>query len=449
MMHLLLFMMQTGGHIAGWRLPSSVVGRGTDLTYATEIARTAERGKFDAVFIADAQGFRKVEGKSVFARTPTMSIDPIVLLSALAAQTDRIGLIGTASTSYNEPFALARRFAALDHVSGGRAGWNIVTSTTESEAHNFGRDAHFGHEERYHRAAEFVDVVTKLWDSWEDGAVLADKASGRYIDPDKLHGVGHQGEHFKVSGPMTAPRTPQGYPVLVQAGASDTGKKFAADVAEVIFTSHPTIATAQAFYAEMQALTAASGRAPGGQKILPAMTPIVGSTEAEAKALQRQMDDLIDPELSVSILQLLLGGIDLSGLPLDGPLPPLPPTQMSQSVLARVEAMARTENLTIRETAKRVAAGRTSRTVVGSPEQVADELQAWYEGKAADGFVVAPANMPDGLEAFVDHVVPILQARGLYRRDYEGVTLREHLGLAIPANRYTLDPSLGVEPEIW
>ncbi len=371
------------------------------------------------------------------------------MLAALSVATRRIGLIATASTTYNEPYSLARRFSTLDHLSGGRAGWNIVTSTTESEAHNFGFERHMGHAERYRRAAEFVDVVQGLWDTWEDGAVLADKASGLYIDAGKLHALEHRGEHFRVAGPLTTPRCPQGHPVLVQAGASDDGRAFATRFAEVIFTSHPRVETAIAFYAEMKALAAQAGRDPRALTILTAITPVIGAMQAEATALQRELDADVAPASALSKLQWMLGDVDLSGHPLEGPLPAIPPTATSHSNQDSIVELAALENLTIRQLAQRISAGRSSRTIAGTAVQVADELEAWFRCKAADGFIISPPYFPGGLTLFVDEVVPILQARRLFRRDYEGATLRDHLGLARPPNRFELDPSLAGEPECW
>jgi FMN-dependent oxidoreductase (nitrilotriacetate monooxygenase family) len=449
MMKLLAFAMQTGCHLGGWRHPDAWTRALTDIDYFRTLAQAAERGKFDAIFFADVQGFRRVAGEQAFARSDMGKLDPIAILSALSMATDKLGLVATASTSYNEPYGLARRFASLDHLSRGRAGWNIVTSTTENEAHNFGREEHFEHEARYRRADEFVDVVTGLWDTWEDGALVGDKASGVYIDTKKLHALNHKGEHFSVAGPLTCPRSPQGHPVLIQAGSSDTGQRFAATRADVIFTSHPSIESAAKFYAQMKATVVAHGRAAEDVKILPALTPIVAATEAEALALQRELDDAIDPVLAVSFLQVLLGDTDLSAYPLDGPLPKITSLKGSQSGRDRIVEMAEREHLTIAETARRVAAARTSRTSVGAPEQIADELEAWFKGGAADGFVISPAYYPGGLESFVDLVVPVLQDRGLFRQDYEGDTLRDHLGLKRPPNRFVENPSLAGVPEIW
>jgi len=450
-MKLLAFLMQTGGHIAGWRHPRAADNALTDFGYFRKLAQTAERGKFDAVFLADYVGYHPVKGAEIFAGLETPKLDPALLLSAMAASTERVGLIGTASTTYSQPYDLARRMATLDHISQGRAGWNIVTSTMENEAHNYGREAHLGHSERYARAGEFVDVARRLWDSWEDGAVLADKASGHYTDPQRIHALDHSGDHFKVAGPLTVPRSPQGHPVLVQAGASDTGKRFAASCAEVIFTSHPALESAAAFRAEMHALLAEFGRAPASLKITPAITPIIGATRAAAEQLQRDLDLLIPSRIAISKLQGYLAGFDLSALSPDAPFPKLPDAMMQgqNSTRDRVVELAAREGLSIAEVAQRVAAGRTSRTVVGTAEDVADELEAWFTGGAADGFVISPPFLPGGLEDFVDQVVPVLQARGLFRREYEGDTLRENLGLARPANTFDVDPSLRAKPEIW
>lgn len=448
-MKLLAFLMQTGGHIAGWRHPDAAANPLCDFDYFRDLAQTAERGKFDAVFLADYVGYHPVKGEDIFSCLETPKMDPTLLLSGLAAVTQHVGLIATASTTYGEPYDVARRFATLDHMSKGRAGWNIVTSTMENEAHNYGRDAHLGHSERYARADEFVEVAKKLWDSWEDGAVLADKESGRYTDPARIHGLGHKGQHFSVAGPLTVPRPPQGYPVLVQAGASDTGKRFAASCAEVIFTSHPSKDSALAFRKEMHTLLLEHGRTIDSLKIMTAITPIVAGSRAEAEALQRSLDESIPAPVAISKLEGLLGNIDLSGHDPEGPLPTIPPSKLSQSTRDRVVELAERESLSIRQLAQRVAAGRTSRTVVGDPEMVADELADWFTSGAADGFVISAPYLPGGLREFVDHVVPILQKRGLFRKEYEGETLRQRLGLERPKNVFAQDPSLGAKPEIW
>jgi FMN-dependent oxidoreductase (nitrilotriacetate monooxygenase family) len=447
MMKLLAFLMQTGGHIAGWRHPRAANEALCNLEYFKSLAQTAERGLFDAVFLADYVGYPPARSAEIFASLESPKLDPLLVLATMAASTRHIGLIGTASTTYCEPYDVARRFSSLDHLSQGRAGWNIVTSTMENEAHNYGRESHLEHGARYARAEEFTEVVKKLWDSWEDGAVVAEKASGRYTDPSRIHGVFHKGPHFSVAGPLTTPRPPQGYPVLVQAGASDTGKRFAARTAEVIFTSHPAMETSRAFRLEMHALLAAEGRSVDSLKILPAITPIIAATRDAAEALQRELDGAIPTPVAIGKLEGLLGGFDLSAYPTDGPLPPIP--EAPSSTRDRVVELARRENLSIRDLAQRVAAGRTSRTVVGTAQDVADELETWYASGAADGFVISPPFLPGGLEDFVDEVVPILQAKGVFRRTYEGGSLRENIGLSRPQNLFTKDPDLGDEPEIW
>ncbi len=449
-MHLLAFPLYTGAHVAGWRHPEADVGRLHEVDYHRRVAEIAERGKFDAIFFADAQGFRTIVGRDAYSRTDAPRLEPLSLLSALSMVTTHLGLIGTLSTSYNEPYSAARRLATLDHLSHGRAGWNVVTSTSENEAHNFGRDSHFGHDERYERAHEFLEVCKGLWDSWDDDAFVLDQASGRYFDPDKVHGLDHRGRFFKVAGPLTTARPPQGHPVIVQAGASAAGQKLAAETAEVVFTSHPSLASAQQFYRELKAQVAASGRDPASCKILPAIQPCVAATEAEARAIGERLNGLIHPDLALSMLQLALGNVvDLTACDRHGPLPEIPETQAAQSTQLRVIDMARREGLTVEQAALRFAAGRTSKVDAGTPEQIADLLQSWFDGEAADGFVISSAYLPGMLEAFVDGVVPLLQARGLFRRDYEGTTLRAHLGLPRPSSRHAGRPERHVEPEIW
>lgn len=448
-MSLFAMPMGAGGHIAGWRHPLAEAGRLHDIAYYRTVAQTAERGKFDALFLADAQGFRTIVGKNAFARTDLYRMDPITVLGALAMDTSRIGLIGTLSTSYNEPYSAARRLATLDHISQGRAGWNVVTSTTENEAHNFGRDAHLGHDERYARADEFIEVAKKLWDSWDEDAFIADRRGGQYIDPDKVHATAHQGDHFRVAGPMTMGRPPQGYPVIVQAGASAQGIDLAARSAEAVFTSHPSMASAQEFYAALKGRVTAAGRPADSLRILTAIQPIVAETEEEARQIEQELFDLIHPELAIALLEMQLGGFDLSGFDPDGPLPEIPLSRTSQGTMKRIVDHAKREHLSIIQIARQIAAGRTSKTVTGTPEQVADILDQWFAADTADGFVIAAPILPDMLARFVDGVVPILQSRGIFRTDYEGTTLREHLGLTRPVSRYAGRPDLHQEPEIW
>ncbi len=448
-MHLFAMPMGAGGHIAGWRHPLADAGRLQEVDYYRAVAQTAERGKFDAMFMADAQGFRAIVGKGAFARTDLYRMDPVTLLGTLSMATSRLGLIATLSTSYNEPYSAARRLATLDHLSQGRAGWNVVTSTTENEAHNFGRDAHFGHSERYARAGEFIEVAKKLWDSWDDDAFIVDRGSGLYIDADKVHAVNHEGAFFKVAGPMTTGRPPQGHPVIVQAGSSEEGLNLAARTAEAVFTSHPSLPSAKAFYDDLKDRVVAAGRARDILKILTAIQPVVADTEEEAKAIEAELEALIHPELAIALLQMQLGGFDLSPFDPDGPLPEIPDTGASKGTMKRIVEHAARENLSIIQIARQIAAGRTSKTISGTAEQVADLLQNWFENNAADGFVIAAPILPDMLARFVDGVVPILQQRGLFRTEYEGATLREHLGLPRPASLYAGRPDLHQEPEIW
>jgi FMN-dependent oxidoreductase (nitrilotriacetate monooxygenase family) len=366
-----------------------------------------------------------------------------VLLTAMGAATTHIGLIATASTSYNDPFNLARRFASLDHVSGGRAGWNIVTTATLEAARNFGLDELPAHADRYRRAREFVEVAVKLWDSWEDDAVLADREGGRWGDTDKVHPIEHVGQHFRVRGPMNLPRSPQGRPVLVQAGSSQDGRDFAAQHAEAIFTAQQTLEDAQEFYADIKARATTFGRDPERLLVLPGIVPAIGSTEAEARALEEELDALILPEYARRQLARTLR-VAPERLPLDEQLPDdLPDEDQIEGAKSRytlIVTLARRERLTVRQLIGRLGGGRGHRTFSGTPEQVADAIEHWFTHGAADGFNVMPPALPSGLEAFVDHVVPILQRRGLFRTEYTGSTLRDHYGLDRPDSQYATPP---------
>lgn len=447
-MHLFAMPMGSGAHIAGWRHPLAADSELHGVAHYRRIAEIAERGLFDALFLADAQGFRPVPSRDAFARLDMLRMDPVTILSALSMVTDRLGLIATMSTSYNEPYSAARRLATLDHLSGGRAGWNVVTSTTEHEAHNFGRDAHFDHGERYARAEEFVAVARGLWDGWDDGAATPDRTSGRYSDPDGVHALNHEGAHFRVEGPLTMARSPQGHPVVVQAGSSGAGLDLAARSADVVFTSHPSIESALPFYRDLKARVVAAGRAPDALRILTAIQPIVADSEAEANQIAAELDALIDPALAIAMLEMQFAGFDLSGYDPYGPLPVIPVNNASQGSQKRIVEQAARENLSLIEIARKVAAGRTSRTINGTAEQVADLLTQWFAAGAADGFVIAAPILPDMLARFVDRVVPILQARGLFRTAYAGPTLRDQLGLERPAGRYA-EGATHHEPAFW
>jgi FMN-dependent oxidoreductase (nitrilotriacetate monooxygenase family) len=434
-LHLNAFLMSTGHHEASWRLPESNPYAGIDVTHYQNLARTAEYGRFDSVFFADSPALFGDVG-----RRPSGSLEPTILLTAIAAATTRIGLIATASTTYNDPFNLARRFASVDHVSGGRAGWNIVTTASVDAAYNFGLDDQPSHRDRYDRAAEFVEVARKLWDSWDDDAVLADKAAGRWADAAKVRRVDHTGRFFRVRGPLNVPRSPQAHPLLVQAGSSEDGKEFAAAHAEAVFTAQQTLADAQAFYTDVKARVARTGRDPDGVKILPGIVPVLGSTEREAREREEELDRLIRPEYARAQLASTLR-VDPEDLPLDQQLPAdLPDEDEIEGAKSRytlIVSLARRERLTVRQLIGRLGGGRGHRTFSGTPEQVADALREWAANGAADGFNVMPAVLPSGLEDFVRHVVPILRKHGLFRTDYTGTTLRDHYGLPRPPRRYS------------
>ncbi|MGP4020799.1 LLM class flavin-dependent oxidoreductase [Saccharopolyspora sp. 5N708] len=432
-LHLNAFLMGVGHHEAAWRLPESDPAANNSPAHYVALARIAERGTFDSVFLADAPALRVDVGQR-----PATALEPTVLLTALAIATDRIGLIATASTTYNEPYNLARRFASLDHISGGRAGWNIVTNAVVEAARNFNLDELPSHRDRYRRAQEFVEVSQKLWDSWEDDAEVGDK-SGIWADERKVHTIDHRGEHFAVRGPLNVPRSPQGHPVLVQAGSSEDGKALAARFAEAVFTAQQTLDEGKAFYADLKERARQFGRDPEAVKILPGIVPVIGGTETEARKLAA---DLRDHIVHGYALQRLSGtlGITLTEDDLDRRLPAeLPGEDQIETAKSRytlVVDLARREDLTVREIIHRLGGGRGHRTFTGTPEQIADTIEKWFISGAADGFNVMPPVLPSGLASFVDHVVPILRQRGLFRTEYTGRTLREHYGLRRPANQF-------------
>ena len=437
MMKLGAFFMHTGHHVTSWRHPEADADAGINIRHYVDAARTAERGRFDLIFFADNLAVRSghIDALSRSAQY-IANFEPLTLLSALAMVTEHIGLVATATTSYNEPFHIARKFASLDFISGGRAGWNIVTSAFENEAQNFGREEHYAHGDRYERAREFTRIVQGLWDSWDDDAFRRDKESGLFFDPAKMHPLNHVGKFYRVKGPLNVPRTPQGHPVLVQAGSSDTGRGFAAEFGELIFTAHLTLADAQQFYADLKGRAAALGRTPAHIKILPGLMPLVGKTEAEAEEKFALLQSLIHPIVAREILSFTLGGHDLSPYPFDGPLPDLPEPNASKSSFHTTMKLARTENLTIRQLALRIAAARQRAFIKGTPAQIADQMEQWFKEDGADGFNILPPYMPGALNDFVDLVIPELQRRGLFRTEYEGRTLRENVGLPRPQSRY-------------
>ncbi|AOZ03589.1 nitrilotriacetate monooxygenase [Cupriavidus sp. USMAHM13] len=434
-LHLGAFLQATGHHVAGWRHPGAQADAGQNFAHYARLARRAEAARFDAVFLADGVAIRGMSDATLPRTARAATFEPLTLLSALAAVTERIGLVATVSTTYNEPFHVARKFASLDHLSGGRAGWNVVTSWSDAEARNFNLEHHPEHADRYARAEEFVDVVNGLWDSWEDDALLYDKDSGLHFDSGKLHALEHRGAHFQVRGPLNVARPPQGHPVVVQAGSSEAGQELAARTAEVIFTAQQSLADAQAFYSGLKARLARYGRTPDQLKILPGVFPVVGRSEAEAQEKFEALQALIHPSVGLALLSQSLGGVDLSGYPLDGPLPDdLPEPNGAKSRFQLVTGLARREGLTIRQLYLRVATARGHWSIHGTPASIADQLQAWFEGGAADGFNIMPPWLPGGLDDFIDLVLPELRRRGLFRQEYEGRTLREHLGLARPVH---------------
>jgi N-acetyl-S-(2-succino)cysteine monooxygenase len=440
MMKLGAFFHPTGNHVAAWLHPEAQIDAGTNFRHYAQITQTAERGKFDLMFVADAVAIR--EGRlSALSRWPQYMayFDPLTLLPALAAVTSRIGLCATATTSYNEPYHIARKFASLDHISGGRAGWNVVTSSAINEAYNFGREQHYEHGERYDRAVEFVEVVQGLWDSWDDDAFVRDRASGRYFDPAKIHALNHKGPHFSVRGPLNVARAPQGHPVLFQAGSSDVGREVAARFAEGVFTPQHTLPGAQEFYRDLKGRMARYGRPPEALKIMPGLNVVAGRTAQEAREKHRFLQSKIHPDVGLELISNQLGNFDLSEYDLDGPLPDIPEDAAAlsgQTSMKNILRWAREEGLTIRQIYERFAGARGQRTLIGSPAEIADDMETWFRAYGVDGFLIHPPYLPGGLDDFVELVIPELQSRGLFRAEYEGATLRENMGLERPKSRY-------------
>ncbi|MFT4020255.1 MAG: LLM class flavin-dependent oxidoreductase [Acinetobacter sp.] len=438
------FLLTTSQHAAGWRLPSSRPQDHLNIDFAIELAKTAEKGLFDAYFLADGLSTTWSHGssnyeKSVGKSDKPVGFEPLTLFSALSIVTKNIGFIATASTTYEEPYLLARKFASLDHISKGRAAWNVVTTSSKDTARNFGLSAHPDAATRYERADEFIEVTQKLWDSWEDDAFLYDKENSQFFDRDKAHEPLHTGKHFNVQGALNIPRPPQGYPVIVQAGQSEDGRELAAKYAEIIFTAQQRLEDAQDFYRDIKARAAQYGRQPEDLKIMPGVSVFVAKTAEEAQEKYQLLNSLIHPDVGIGFLTGLAGGVDLSQYDLDAPFPELDATQITFS--SRQQMMidiARKHNFTIRQLYEHVASARGHWTLIGTPEQIVDQLQQWFEQEAADGFNVLPPSVPEGLTDFVEWIVPELQRRGLFRTEYEGTTLRENLGLKRPENQYVI-----------
>src|ERR1700728_839017 len=434
LLHLNAFLHDIGHHEDAWRLPESNPLDTVSIEHYANLARIAEAGTFDSVFFADSPSLQNDP------RYPPIGIlEPTTLLAALAITTEHIGLIATASTSYGEPYDLARRFSSIDHISGGRVGWNIVTTASRDAALNFGLDDRALHADRYERAEEFLEVAKKLWDSWEDDAALVDQEAGLFADGERIHAIDHAGKYYRVAGPLNAPRSPQGYPMLVQAGQSESGRQFAARHAEAVFTTERSLADGQAFYADRRRAAVAAGRPPEQIVILPGIVPIVGSTEAEARQREQAFDEQIIPAYGLYQISKYFD-VDLTGADLDGPLPEVPDEDQIEGFKSRsslVANLARGEQLTVRQLLAKLGWGRGPRSLAGTPEQLADTIEQWFREGAADGFNIMPPALPGDLQTLVDQVIPELRRRGLFRYEYEGTTLRDHYGLERPENQYT------------
>lgn len=444
-LHLNLFIHSRGHHEASWRHPLASPLPLTDIRYYQDLAQRAEKALFDSIFLADQLALG--DDASQAARS---WLEPVTVLAAIAPVTSRIGLIATCSTTYTEPFNLARQFGSLDHISNGRIGWNIVTSWLATAARNFGGSGQVSHTDRYAQGEEFMTVVKGLWDSWAEDAVVDDRAGGLYAKANRIRPINHKGEHYEVAGPLNLPRTPQGRPVLVQAGSSDVGRRFAARHAEAVFTAHMEKATAQAFYADLKSLVREEGRNPDQVHILPGFSPMIASTEAEAERMSREINELSDPEVGRKRLSGRFGGHDFSHLPLDRPLTPadFPDPGTVQAARSRTEVIlgfVKREQPTLRQLLAYLAGARGHFTFAGTPEQAADLIQDWFTDGAADGFNIMPPILPEQLDVFSAEVVPILQKRGLFRTAYEGKTLREHYGLSWPKSEFPDAPQQAAE----
>jgi alkanesulfonate monooxygenase len=428
------FMRPISIHTGAWRYPDAVPDANFNFPLIKQLIQTLERGKFDAFFMADHLAVLNMPVEALKRSHTVTSFEPFTLLSALAGVTEHIGLMATASTTYDEPYHIARRFASLDHISGGRAGWNIVTTGNPESAWNFGKDDHMEHDERYRRAREFYDVVTGLWDSWADDAFIRDTASGSFFDPEKLHVLNHKGKYLSVRGPLNIARPVQGWPVIIQAGASEPGRQLAAETAEVIFGASATLASAQSFYADVKGRMDKIGRDRDHMKILPAAFVIVGDSIDQAREIRARLDAGVNYERAIASLSITLG-VDASKFDPDGPLPEIPETNASKSARIGTINLARRENLTVKQLAQRQG-GYGGLAFVGTPASIADEMQNWLEQEGSDGFNIMFPYLPGGLDDFVNKVIPELQRRGIFRREYEGKTLRENLGLPRPKNQF-------------
>jgi FMN-dependent oxidoreductase (nitrilotriacetate monooxygenase family) len=428
------FMRPATIHTGAWRYPGAFPDANFNFAHLKRFAQTLERGRFDAFFMADHLAVLNMPLDALKRSHTVTSFEPFTLLSALAMVTEHIGLVATGSTTFDAPYHVARRFASLDHISGGRAGWNIVTTSNPDAAKNFGLTDHMEHGERYARAREFYDVVTGLWDSWADDAFIRDVEAGIYFDPEKLHVLDHKGKYLSVRGPLNIARPIQGWPVIVQAGASDAGRQLAAETAEMIFTAQNDLAAGREFYADVKGRAEKAGRSRDHLKVMPACLVVVGDSVEEARAKRARLDGLVHYANAIASLSIALGH-DASKFDPDAPLPEIPESNASKSGRERAIGLARRENLTVRQLAQRLG-GYSGLAIVGTPKTVADEMEEWLATEGSDGFTIMFPYLPGGLDDFVDRVVPELQRRGLFRRDYAGKTLRENLGLPRPKNRF-------------
>ncbi|MBK5485005.1 LLM class flavin-dependent oxidoreductase [Peribacillus sp. TH16] len=430
-----VFLAGTGHHVASWRHPNANPKANMNIDYFKGLAQTAEKGLFDLLFLADSLSVAKDSHPNILTR-----FEPLTLLSYLASATSNIGLVSTASTTYEEPFNVARRFASLDHITSGRAGWNVVTTSLASTAANFNKSEHLEHSLRYKRATEFVEVTKKLWDSWEDDTLIIDKETGQFIDESKFHEINHQGEFFTVKGPLNVSRSPQGHPVIVQAGSSGDGQLLAAKHAEIVFTAQENKEDAISFYNELKSHLAAFNREKSCLSIMPGLFPIVGQTEKEAQEKYEALQELIIPEIGLAIMGRYFGNVDFSSIPLDTPFADISLPDNVDSIQSKYDLIvkrATNENLTLRQTYQWVAGSRGHHIAIGTPTQIADKIEDWVNENAADGFNIMPALLPDSLTDFVELVVPELQSKGIFRTKYESNTLRGNLGLDKPVNQYS------------
>tara|TARA_B100001123_G_scaffold104936_1_gene121788 strand:- start:10603 stop:11922 length:1320 start_codon:yes stop_codon:yes gene_type:complete len=432
MMRIGAFLSGTGGNMASWRHPSAVADGAVNLAYYKDMTRRAEEAKLDFVFFGDGLYISEKSHPNFLVR-----FEPLTLLAALAMETSKIGLAATLSTTYSDPYTVARQFSSIDHLSDGRAGWNVVTSPLEGSAANYNKPEHPLHDLRYRIASEFLEIAKGLWDSWEDDAFIRDKESGVFIDPDKMHRLDHRGEFFNIQGPLNISRSKQGRPVIIQAGSSEAGRGFAANVADAIFTGQANLADASSFYKDVKQRAAKAGRDPDQVLVLPGCSPVVGSTSEEAEAKYQEIADLVVIEDALNYLGRYFNDMDFSPYDLDEPFPDLGDFGRNgwESTTDRIKQVAKEEGLTLREMALRSTTPRNE--FIGTPEQVADSMQAWFESGVADGFMLNPSVLPQGLNDFLEHVLPLLKERGLFREEYEADTLRGNLGLPKPENRYT------------